>query len=73
VVLDLALPRLSGLDLAREMKAHPKTAHVPIVVVTGILGIDNELLEFDCVFPKPISPDELIAAVDSCIPESRRS
>ncbi len=35
IIMDLALNRLSGFDLIREIKSHPKHKHVPIVVITG--------------------------------------
>ena len=67
VVLDLALPRLSGLDVGQELKVRPDTASVPIIVVTGIVGFDAADLHFDCVFPKPISAESLVRAVDDCV------
>src|SRR5688572_2973460 len=35
VVHDIGLPRLEGHDVKREMAAHARTSHIPIVVVTG--------------------------------------
>lgn len=35
IIMDLALNRLSGFDLIRELKAHPKHKTIPIVVITG--------------------------------------
>ncbi|MBI4810282.1 MAG: response regulator [Ignavibacteriales bacterium] len=35
IIMDLALNRLSGFDLIREIKAQPKHKHIPIVVITG--------------------------------------
>jgi two-component system, OmpR family, phosphate regulon response regulator PhoB len=69
VVLDLALPRLSGFDIGRDLKARPETANIPIIVVTGTGVRDGELdsLEVDCVFRKPISADALVSAVDNCL------
>lgn len=66
VVLDLGLPRLRGLDVAREMAAHSGLQQVPIVVVTGDPGDVNEK-EFACVLRKPINPDRLISAVIDCL------
>jgi two-component system phosphate regulon response regulator PhoB len=67
VVLDLALPRLSGLDVGRELRARPETATVPVIVVTGIAGFDSAGLNFECVFHKPLSADALVSAVDNCL------
>jgi len=35
ILLDLALPGMDGLALARQLKGEPKTRHIPIVVVTS--------------------------------------
>lgn len=35
IIMDLALNRLSGFDLIRELKAHAKHKTIPIIVITG--------------------------------------
>jgi len=35
IIMDLALNRLSGFDLIRELKAHAKHKHIPVIVITG--------------------------------------
>lgn len=35
VLLDIGLPRLSGLDVLRWMRANPATALVPVVILTS--------------------------------------
>ena len=35
VIMDLALNRLSGFDLIRELKEHPKHKNIPVIVITG--------------------------------------
>jgi DNA-binding response OmpR family regulator len=35
IIMDLALNRLSGFDLIKEVKAHQKHKNIPIVVITG--------------------------------------
>jgi len=66
VVLDMALPRLSGFDVQRELHAHDATRDIPIVVVTGADTRINEK-EFACVLRKPIKPEALVAAVEQCL------
>jgi len=34
VLLDLKLPRVSGLDVLRQLKAHPSFSRLPVVVLT---------------------------------------
>ena len=35
IIMDLALNRLSGFDLIRELKDHSKHKTVPVIVITG--------------------------------------
>jgi DNA-binding response OmpR family regulator len=35
IIMDLALNRLSGFDLIREIKANTKHKNIPIIVITG--------------------------------------
>ena len=67
VVLDLLLPRLSGLDVHKELKTSLKTRNIPIVVVTGTDIRSLNLDDFECVLRKPINMDVLIGAVVSCL------
>jgi two-component system alkaline phosphatase synthesis response regulator PhoP len=64
VVLDLGLPSVDGLDVARELR---RTSTVPIVMVTArgeetdrIVGLE---LGADDYLVKPFSPKELVARV----------
>jgi DNA-binding response OmpR family regulator len=64
VVLDLGLPGVDGLDVARELR---RTSHVPIIMLTArreetdrVLGLE---LGADDYVVKPFSPRELLARV----------
>ena len=35
ITLDLHMPLMGGVEALREMKRDPKSAHIPVVVVTG--------------------------------------
>ena len=35
IIMDLALNRLSGFDLIRELKQHTKHKDIPVIVITG--------------------------------------
>lgn len=72
VVLDIGLPRLSGLDVQQELAAHDDTRDIPIVVVTGDTSELNAD-DFDCILKKPVTEEALIDAVKNCLERTRRS
>ncbi len=41
ILLDMMLPKVSGLDVLRALKLDPIVKHVPVIVLTG-LGQGNE-------------------------------
>ncbi len=63
VLLDLGLPGLSGLDVARELRRHPDTAHARLVALTGWGQAEDrrETREagFDDHLTKPTDPGTL--------------
>ena len=67
MVLDLNLPVLSGLEVCRIVRANPKTAGLPIVVVTARSGESDRItgldLGADDYMVKPFSARELAARV----------
>jgi two-component system phosphate regulon response regulator PhoB len=67
VLLDLMLPGLDGLDVCRALKKNPKTAGIPIVMVTA-KGEESDIvagleLGADDYIAKPFSMKVLIARV----------
>jgi len=67
VVLDLALPRLSGRAVSRELKAHPHTQDIPVIIVTGTDTSDLDPTQYACILRKPVDSDALVDAVQKCI------
>ncbi len=43
VILDVMMPRISGLDLCRALKSHPKTHLIPVVIATALGGHSHRL------------------------------
>jgi CheY-like chemotaxis protein len=44
IVMDLAMPKLDGLEAARRLKADPRTKSIPVVLFTGHAGPELEVL-----------------------------
>ena len=66
IALDLGLPYRSGASLLAELKGTPDTAHIPVIVVSGMAeslrGERRGMAEV--VLSKPFGIRELLAAVD---------
>lgn len=60
ILLDVEMADMQGFEVARQLKANPKTAHIPIIFVTSLFGEADESFGFKvgCVdyITKPISP-----------------
>jgi two-component system response regulator VicR len=72
VVLDLALPRMDGRDVSRELRARSSTRHILIVVVSGTDMQDLDPSDFACLLRKPIDPDVVVFEVERSLRRSRR-
>ena len=70
VLLDVMMPEADGGDVAGQMKADPRTAHIPIIFLTALVGNEETslggLLSGGHRFlPKPVS----LAELTQCIAE----
>lgn len=67
VVLDLGLPRISGWDVYRDLRARQETKTLPIIIATGQGLRDIPLDDLACVLEKPVESVRLVTAVDSAL------
>jgi CheY-like chemotaxis protein len=67
ILLDVAMPKLDGLEVCRRLKADPATRHVPVIMVTtrGEAGNRDRAFECGCddYLTKPIDAATLMEAV----------
>jgi CheY-like chemotaxis protein len=73
VVLDLGLPDIDGWEVARQLKASPQTAAVPIIALTGS-DLPHERVSAmragcDRHLAKPCAPADLLDAIRRSLPE----
>src|SRR5579859_3820028 len=68
IVLDWMLPDMTGLDVCRDVRANPATAHIPIIFLTAVDAVDNKVASLDAgaddYMTKPFEPQELLARVN---------
>jgi two-component system, OmpR family, phosphate regulon response regulator PhoB len=71
VLLDLRLPLMSGIEVCRQLRGRPRTAAVPIIVLTGRTRPEEIEQAYaagasEYVF-KPFSPRDLLERVESAL------
>ncbi|HEX9438308.1 MAG TPA: response regulator [Roseiflexaceae bacterium] len=71
IVMDINMPRMTGTEAVRRLRAMPQFSHTPILIITGnFLGasyccptpLGNVIL-----LPKPLNLDEVLTAIQDAI------
>lgn len=70
--IDVGLPDGDGMELCREIKQHPETSHISVVLVSATRNTDSGLSAFlECgahtLLVKPVVVEELIPLVHSLV------
>jgi CheY-like chemotaxis protein len=67
ILLDVMMPKMSGFEVCRRIKSNPKTADIPVIMVTALnefgdieRGIDSGTDDF---VSKPVNKLELLTRV----------
>jgi CheY-like chemotaxis protein len=73
IVMDVVMPRMTGLEACKELRSREATRKIPIVLVTSRgeeQAVENGYLS-GCsdYLTKPVNPEELIALVESYLGE----
>ena len=71
VLTDVMMPGMDGFEVCRQIKANPKIAHIPVVMVTALTdtedrvrGLENGADDF---LSKPVNDIALMARVRSLV------
>ncbi len=71
ILLDIALPQLSGLEVCRRLRARPDTAAPPVLLLTGLLQGPELQAGYSagaqgCI-AKPFAPSALVQKVGDAL------
>ena len=74
VLLDMVMPGTSGGEVLAQLKAHDRTRHIPVVVVSGVTPAADPSVAAaaDNWLVKPITEEQLMLAVTSVLDGRRR-
>ena len=71
ILMDIQLPRISGLEASRRIKARPELRHIPIVALTSfaLSGDDQKAFAAGCdaYIAKPYKPRELLRLIQGLL------
>jgi CheY-like chemotaxis protein len=76
ILSDVRMPKMTGYEMCRQIKAEPRTAHVPVVFLSA-KGQDQEVQSGLAAgateyLLKPFAPDQLLAKVAEILAKSSR-
>jgi diguanylate cyclase (GGDEF)-like protein len=67
LLLDLVMPGVSGFDILKQVRAHTRLCHLPVIVITSSSDSQTKLQALDCgatdFLAKPVDPSELALRV----------
>jgi DNA-binding response OmpR family regulator len=69
IILDMMMPRLSGLEVLSEIRGDRGLAETPVIVLTAQPSTKEEALRCgaDIVMVKPFEPEQITAAVEEVL------
>lgn len=75
VLTDLMMPLMGGVEMCREIRGHPGTAHIPVIMLTAMSSVESQIEGLgtgaDDYVTKPLILEVLLARIRNLL-ESRK-
>jgi sigma-B regulation protein RsbU (phosphoserine phosphatase) len=69
ILLDIRMPEMDGFTVCRELKADPRSAHVPVIFISALDEIQEKVRAFNAggldYITKPFQVEEVLARVET--------
>lgn len=67
IILDVRLPKISGIELSQMLKGHPESKEIPLLGLSALSEKQMDGLQCDAFVAKPFDVDELVRQVDGLL------
>jgi pilus assembly protein CpaE len=75
VILDIMMPVINGFDVCTELRRHPETETLPVIMLSGLGQVQEKIIGLragaDEYLTKPIDPRELLTRVEMLLERHR--
>jgi chemosensory pili system protein ChpA (sensor histidine kinase/response regulator) len=75
ILLDIEMPRMDGYEVAAEVRRNPRTARIPIIMITSRVGEKHRAraieLGVDDYLGKPYQEGQLLEAIEPLLARGR--
>ncbi|WP_158285107.1 hybrid sensor histidine kinase/response regulator transcription factor [Arenibacter aquaticus] len=76
LISDIQMPLMNGLDLCKRIKADVKTSHIPVILLTALADIENQIQGIkdgaDAYIKKPFDARQLVARTEALLTNKQR-
>ena len=75
VLLDVSMPDMSGIEVAKRLRADPRTANVRLALHTGrsVAEVREHFTDFDAFIGKTENAEDLVAAINEAVGQPART
>ncbi|GJM62466.1 hybrid sensor histidine kinase/response regulator [Persicobacter diffluens] len=76
IISDVMMPEMNGFEFCKELKTHPNTDHIPLILVTA-LNSERDRIEglkagADSFIPKPLNTEHLLVRIDQLLKRQKK-